>query len=483
MAIQINFLSNVRDFVRGTSNVEDALGDVSDALDDVAADSQRSARKMADSQKDAARDIDQSNERLERSFKELADSSKRSTSQVGDDLARSTKHSTEQAGESVKEFGNEAKQNISETFSSFRGDVSDFGQIAQDTLGGLASGLNGIPAIAAVAAGAAGIGLILGSIETGKAETEEWKAKVADLAGAFIEAGGSGGAAALDHAVDTLKDMATATDGIKLADLAKDARTANLDLRKLGAALGGDVDALKEMWRETGKSNDAIWEATRAAQARGDANLEEKLNGESRATLKLQQQIGQQIGISKEAEAAYRAFVAAGGPELEVKSAALDSFAQSVQDALQDAGSAWEDYNQDGTTNLDEYNQHIEESIASTAAYQANVKTISQQVSQDALNYLLSLGEQAAPILQAYVDAPLAQQQRTAANWDSLGKTSGTSYTNALKSSIPSSVPGPTVVIDDVDTSRIIGQIRQTLDGHTFTVNAWANVRVGNAVG
>lgn len=470
MAISIDFLANERDLVRGASNAADALEKVSDSLDDVARDSQRSAGKMETEYRDAARGVDQSNERLERSFRELAQASKQQTSKLGDELGSSTRRGTEEAGRSVEEFSSEAKQNIAETFSSFRGDATDFAQIAQDTLGGLVSGLDGIPAVAAVAAGAAGLGLILGAIETGQVKSEEWREEVSQLAQSLIDTG-KDGAPAIDRIVDALKVLATATDDTNLKKLSDLADQAGVSFKQLGATWGGSSDDLRALWREADKNNEAIWESIRAAQARGDANLEEKYRGEARAALELRQEIGKQIGVTAEAEAQYEAYVAAGGPELQAKAEATQSYADSVASALHDAGSAWEDYNQDGITSLEEYNQHIEAQVQAIQQYQENMVSASATLSQEALNYIQSLGQDAAPILQAYVDAPLAQQQRTAANWAALGRAASANYTGTLKAGIPTSVPGTEIVARwRVDDSALRAAIRAQ-QGVTIGVN------------
>lgn len=386
-----------------------------------------------------------------KNIKEVQRSSRSAASdarKVGDD-GEAGLHKFGKAGEEVS---GELKQNLGETFSSFRGDASDLAQVFQDTLGGLASGLEGIPAVAAVAAGAAGLGLVLGAIEKGNEQSEAWKESVSQLAQSLIDTGRDGGPA-IDRMVDALKTLATTTNNVNLKKLSDLADQANFNFKELGQTWGGSSQDLRVLWRELDSSNDAIWENIRAAQARGDANLEEKYRGEARAALELRQEVGKQIGVTKEAEEQYKAYVAAGGPELEAKAEATKAFGDSVKSALQDAGSAFEDFNKDGTTSLDEYNQHIEEQIAATQKYQENMVTASSTLSQQALNYIESLGEDAAPLLQAYVDAPLDQKQRTAANWAQLGAAAASNYTTNLKAGIPGSVPGPVVNLTANDSA------------------------------
>lgn len=468
--------------IKPVEEADDALTDLGknrglDELTDDLKDAQRATDKLGDEARDAAKQMQADYRRTGQAARDAAGDA--------DGFGHAGTRGMRDVSEATAETADEFRGNLGEAISSFRGDLSDLVQIGQDTLGGLAGSgaLGGIPGLFVLAAGAAGVGLLQGAIEKGQEKTEEWKAAVGELAQAFIDAGGDNTTAGVQRSVDKLKALATATDDVKLTDLRKDAESANVSFEKLARTWGGSEKDLRDLWRQVDGTNDSLWEQIRAAQQRGDANLEEKLRGEARATLELRQQIGQQIGVTHEATDAYKAWVAAGGPELQAKADALQSFADSVKSSLSDAGSAWEDYNQDGTTSLDEYNAHIEEQIKSINSYQENVKAISASVSQDALNYILSLGTDAAPIIQAFVDAPLDQQQRTAANWDSLGKQSSSAYKSALQNDLANSVvSGPKVVIDDVDTSRIPGLIQQTLNGHKFEVPVWANPRVGNAV-
>lgn len=467
--------------IKPVEDADDALNDLGDNrgpadLTDDLQKAQRATDKLGDETRQSVKQMQSDYRRTGQIARDAAD-------EGGHGWADSTRKAAHDSGESLREFGSEAKQNMAETFSSFRGDASDFAQIMQDTLGGLASGLSGIPAIAAVAAGAAGIGLTLNAIEQGKVKTEEWKQAVSELAQQLIDAGGDSTTAGVQRAVDKIKDLATATEGVKLTDLRDDAEAANVSFARLARTWGGSENDLRALWRQVDGTNDSLWEQIRAAQARGDANLEEQLRGEARATVELREQIGAQIGVTHEAADAYKAWVEAGGPELQAKADALQAFSDSVKSYLSEAGSAWEDYNKDGTTSLDEYNSHIEEQIGAVNKYQENVKAVAGVLSQDALNYILSLGTDAAPIIQAFVDAPLAQQERTAANWDSLGKQSSSAYKSALQNDLANSVvQGPRVVIDDVDTSRIPHMIQQTLDGHRFTVPVYAQPNIGRAV-
>lgn len=130
MPIRIDFISNVRDLLRGTKSVEDAFDDVADSLDDV------------------ARDGDQSLGRLEDSFSELARKARSTKNDVQDVGQKGFRA----AGDASSEFKSEALSNLSEVTSSFDGSMESIGELVQGTLGGVAAN---IPIVGLAAAGAA----------------------------------------------------------------------------------------------------------------------------------------------------------------------------------------------------------------------------------------------------------------------------------------------------------------------------------------
>jgi hypothetical protein len=79
------------------------------------------------------------------------------------------------------------------------------------------------------------------------------------------------------------------------------------------------------------------------------------------------------------------------------------------------------------------------------------------------------------------VDAPLDQQERTAANWATLGSTAASSYTGDLESGIPATVQGPEVIINRPDMSLVESAIAQF---GTRRINVVANVitKIGQQV-
>ncbi|MBN9207281.1 MAG: hypothetical protein J0H96_01295 [Microbacterium ginsengisoli] len=138
-------------------------------------------------------------EQAQRETKDLASETRRTADTIDrefKDAYRNAKRSADDGldgmSEKSREVGDELRANLGETFSSFRGDLEDLPQIAQDTLGGLAGSgaLGGIPGLVATAAGAAGLGLLAATFQNINAEQEAAKQLSIEWANAYIESGG-----------------------------------------------------------------------------------------------------------------------------------------------------------------------------------------------------------------------------------------------------------------------------------------------------
>lgn len=295
--ISIPILSNVRDFLSGTKQVEGALDDVADSLDDVARDAARGTDRISDSLSDTGRDVD----RLERKFRDLATGTRDSSRKAGDSV-RTIKDDIDTVGDASREVGDELRQNLGETFSSFRGDLEDLPQIAQDTLGGLAGSgaLGGIPGLAVTAAGAAGLGLIIGAIDNINQAAEKSEERANDLANAYIEAGST--------VLSTIETAARVGNVITDKELRTEAenlaKTLSIDMAEAVRIVAGDTNALA------------------GAQAIL-ADRQEKVNEKMHTGKELTAQ--QIIDIQEEAGAVYD------------QSAALDVYAQRQDTATQRA--------------------------------------------------------------------------------------------------------------------------------------------------
>lgn len=478
--ITIGVAADTREAAKGATDLAKGFDQVADTLDDVAKSSTKAGDKLEASMRDAQRETKDT----ATAFKQLAREQRDAASAGGEDFSRVTKKSMKDSSEAVKEFSGEAKQNIGETFSSFRGDASDFAQVAQDTLGGLTSGLEGIPAVAAVAAGAAGIGLILGAMEDGQVKSEAWKQAVADLTQQFIEAGREG-PEALEAAIDKLKQLASSTDdaGLNLDKLNKLSSRSGDTFEDVARAYAGNTDALKEIVKAGDARIKQLTDESNRIDTADDA--QRKRYGTMIDEIQAQSELNNYLDdASKKAEEAAKnaeLYAKSGAAEMEAKAEQI----RNVDQAYDDAAAAIDDYTnaETGVFDVDKYIAAMTEKAQALDGFKTNMQQAALTLSPEAVTFLQAQGVDAASrLVQSYLKGTQDQQQQLNSVWTTAGKTSADSYTGALKSNLPDSVQGPKIIIDDVDTSRIGGQIQSYLNGQRFTVNAWANPRVGSAV-
>ncbi|WP_270353452.1 hypothetical protein [Microbacterium testaceum] len=183
--IEIPIASETGAFEKGIkSGIIEPLKDAEKALEDLGEsrgpeqlerdmrDAQKQTEKLKDETKRAADAIDTDFKRAYREAKQSAD----------DGLSGIQRHTQEATGE--------LKQNLGETFSSFRGDLEDLPQIAQDVFGGMAGQVDTLVGSLALAGGAAGIGLLISAWQTMQEEQKKSEERIADWAQAYIDAGG-----------------------------------------------------------------------------------------------------------------------------------------------------------------------------------------------------------------------------------------------------------------------------------------------------
>lgn len=263
-------------------DAEDALDDLGDAASDAGRQGSRDLGKV----EDAA-------EKLERQLRDAQDQTKkldRGLSDIGDGGARGLARVKEGAQEVQQEIGS----NLGEAVSSIRGDLSDLGQVGQDTLGGLAatlasSGPAGIAGAAVLAAGAVGLGRVTAEIEAQSERAEKLRDR---LSSAYQDAAEAG----RDY-LDVSQMIAEANDLIynpERADewkqLQEDAMTLQLDVNTLVKASAGDLTAQSVVQKEINdylESSAAYTDKTVTGQAqmhKGAVELRDRWNELGEAT-------------------------------------------------------------------------------------------------------------------------------------------------------------------------------------------------------
>lgn len=474
MPIQIDFLANTAKFLRGTKDAEGALEDVSSSLDDVARDSKKNADRMADGFTDAGKDIDRSNERLERSFSDLSRAAKSETQEGARAMSRNFEQGTSNAKRDLKQLGNEAKQNASETFSSFDGSAESFADGIQGTLGGIVSDLGPIGAIAG-AAGAIGIGLIISAIGNADDANEDFKAGVADLGKELIKTGGIG-ETSLEYVIDKLQELATETDSGKdsLAKLRKIAEDADYDFRKLADSVGLNYKELYKLRDASVETADAIFEQLLAEQQSGnDSTLVKKYDDQIAAQDKITELYRSTGALAKEAAEQEAAYVAAGGPELELKAALIGN----IDKAYDDAATATDDYI-NAESGIFDVTAYLEAMAAKTQAlkdYQENLAAA--DLSPAAREYLNSLGiDAASSILAGYKKAAPDQKKKLNDVWTEFASDNSGTYKTSLETGLTSTnVKGPKVIPQAPDAGAIVRRLQNDLNGRSVRVNVQYN--------
>lgn len=346
-----------------------------------------------------------------------------------------------EADEAVKTAKENTASNLKEVAASFDG-----------TAQGAASGLQGLAAevlegfgpggLIAGAVLAGGIGLIMSGVEQADEQTQAFQADVAALAQSWIETGKEGKLSAAEI-VDGLKGLATQTDTNKasLADVEQQARTLGVPFKDLARvyAEGGDqtqyaLDKTNQLIAaERERLNELTAGGTYFATDPTLAGLEAQRN----KLIAVQHE-------TKEAAKREKEWLAAGGPDLQAKADATQTYADGVQGALHDAGDSWDDYKtKEGGLSLDKYLSVTKAKVKAVEEYEGNIGRIAQKGNQAALNYVESLGVDAAPLLEEFVHAPAAKQGELIALWAKLGKSATSSFNSQLQDGIPKTIPSP----------------------------------------
>lgn len=213
--------------IKPLEKAEDAFGDLEKAASDAGRDGARDVSKLEDALEDARQES-----------KKLKDSV--------DDVGAGGKVSLDKVKDGAQELQQEIGSNLGEAVSSIRGDMSDLGQVGQDTLGGLAAtlagaGPAGIAGAAALAAGAVGLGLITASLEEQQEQAEKLRERLSD---AYGEAARSG-----RNYLDTVQIISQVQDlafdperADEWKQVQEDANRLGLDTKDVAAAHVGDLE-------------------------------------------------------------------------------------------------------------------------------------------------------------------------------------------------------------------------------------------------
>lgn len=226
------------DVIKPTEDARDALEKLADnrSGDKLAAQMQKAQRETKDLTTETKRAADA----IEDGFRDAYRKARQSADDGLDGMRRVT-----------AETSDELKQNLGETFSSFRGDLEDLPQIAQDVFGGLAGSVDGLGSSLALAAGAAGVGLLVQAIQLAGEEQEKITDRAAEWANGYIEAGG--------RVLDFQTRMAAINDIItgQYSEAKKNAEIWGVSLQTAAAAMSGSEEAINRAQAGIDRMNSA----------------------------------------------------------------------------------------------------------------------------------------------------------------------------------------------------------------------------------
>lgn len=215
--MEVTFVANETDLVRGMKNVTDALDDTGKALGDVGTDGKRDT------------------EELERSIEDLGDTAK----DVGKDIGDNITDGTDKASKGAKDLSDNVSGELADSLKDFDGTASgalEGAAGALEGLGGLVPGVGGLLA----GLGAAGLGVLAETVSADAAEIEQ---RTKDMYDDMIESGQNFlSSSYLQEATYNIFG-----DPEQFAKVTKAAEDLGLPIETVAAAYAGWRDAIDEV--------------------------------------------------------------------------------------------------------------------------------------------------------------------------------------------------------------------------------------------
>lgn len=166
MAVKIDLIADVKDVIKGTDKIGDALDDVADDLKDLG----KAGDKLDDKVSDAFRNMG------------------KEAKQAGDKIGKEVNDGTDRAGEGLKDMKQEAASTAKESAASFSSIEDAAGALQEVAANAFAA--FGPAGMAAGLLAAAGIGIAMSSLTDHAEKVNENKEKMLDLAQTIKDNGG-----------------------------------------------------------------------------------------------------------------------------------------------------------------------------------------------------------------------------------------------------------------------------------------------------
>lgn len=290
MAINIDLVADVKDVIRGTDKIGDALTDVADDLKDVGKAGEKVEDKVSDAFKTMGKEADTAGDKIDGKVSDAFRGLGKDAKTSGDKIGKSVKAGTDEAGEGLDNLKSESASTAAESAASFDGSaesiIGSFQEIAANAFSGF-----GPAGAAAGLAMAVGVGMAVTALQEGAEKAAAMKEKAVDMVDKIAEAGGDltkmdlsdtikewGREVLEDNWVTVWADESstkfqqTAQDakdfGVSSRDAIRAAAGSAADSRKFLDATADDWQRLtKEIARGTDTTNDGLQVQDASAQA------------------------------------------------------------------------------------------------------------------------------------------------------------------------------------------------------------------------
>jgi hypothetical protein len=478
-------------FEKGVSNgLIDPLDEAADAFDDLEKAARNAdldkeldkARKATDKLDDELDDTREALEKLKHRAKDVGDSSE---SAFGS------------AAENAEEFKNEALQNFSEVTSSFDGSMESILDLAQGTLGGLASGISG-PLGLALGLAAAGIGLVVNGFIEGEERAEELREQAREFAVEAVNAGKSTeawltGAEQIITRIQELEQLKATDwrwfwekDPTQLQKWTDGLAGTGRSLDEVESFLKSSTDAQNDYLKSVKRSQDVLYDEIQLRRESVDITNQaevaktQALVDEYEAGQDLLDMLNQEVTVRDEASASADRQRDAGVDSARARMEAEEEAAQAIEAAQQivqdSVTSAYDNMRdaateyattEDGALDISRWLEYTQEHAAAVATYQANLEAI--RLSPEQWSNLMEMPEDArAQWVAQFAALPEDARAPYAAALNNLGATGGSEAAVAFDDAF---TPDASVTID-ADTTAALAALDDVVEDREVTIDA-----------
>lgn len=421
MAFKLSLVADVRQWLKGTADVEQSLDELADGLDDLAKETKDNADKAADA--------------LEREFSDAFDKVKTEGRQASRKMGDDFKDGTREAGEGLNEFKAEANSTAREAAASFSGEFDDVADAIQETLANALAGFGPIGAAAGVAA-ALGIGLLIGNLQDAAEKAEESKDRVLDLADAIAEAGGDPSAIRwAEQLRDTMKQVVDSKEWFefwqnspvdKLTDWSAKARQFGVSMSDVMKAQAGDAEALARVNEALNRTVDEQNEKfRRSTDLNGDQDQSYRQAAEGAARFRDEvgkgaQEVSDAAKWQQEYADATKDFSNAQAEAAEASA----NFSDALTDNLSVADEGLDRFVKEGKLSIKEWTAELNRRASQNTKIKNFTVDVDTKLSAEALANFANLPtETQAQIAKAYRSGNKKQRQRIVQNLELEART------------------------------------------------------------